>query len=161
MRLGAVGRAAFFGLGGALVFSLFCAVATNAGDRGANAASRRRAPGPGPVIKVDADWLVNVFAGGMEEASQRYIGRTLLLGGWVAETGRDRNGWHIAIHRMSARPTNVRCNFGAAISEAIYKGATVEVMGDCAGYDSENDEVVLNNCRLIIPDYDGIDDAEG
>lgn len=109
-----------------------------------------------PVVRTSVDWLVNVLPNLNDQLADSYVGKTLLVDGWVEEMGRDAGGWHIVLRRMSARMTHTRCYFPPGSGEQLdylYKGATVELIGDCKGYDAQADAVILRNCRLIMRDF--------
>lgn len=114
-----------------------------------------------PVVRTSVDWLVNILPHREDGLRESYIGKTLLVDGWVEEMGRDAGGWHIVLRRLSARPTQTRCYFPPGNGEQLdylFKGATVELVGDCQGYDEEQDAVILRNCRLIVRDFNHPDE---
>ena len=107
------------------------------------------------VVRVSLDWLVNALPSGDDETRAKYVGKTLLIEGWIEEMGRDKNGWYIAVRRYSARPTGTRCYFsdGGDQLDFVYKGMTVELLGECRGYDEELDALVFHDTRIIVQDF--------
>lgn len=107
------------------------------------------------VVRASLDWLVNILPSGDAEAEEKYVGKTLLVEGWVQEMGRDKSGWYVDVRRYSARPTALRCYFadGGGQLDYVYKGMTIELMGECRGYDAERDAVVFRDSRVVVQDF--------